>query len=131
MFTGMRGVFMVAAELAKRRYIVSPTSRSAAGADLLATDERCTRSFAIQVKTNAVVFSWFTVNKDTEKFSAPTYFYVLVNIRKDRTDFYVVPSEVVARNVTTFERKNSTWYGVALKSVEQYKDKWELFEKVS
>jgi len=37
--TGMRGVYLAAAEIAARGMIVSPTSRSAAGADLLVTDE--------------------------------------------------------------------------------------------
>jgi len=41
--TGMHGVFLVAAELAKRGYVVSTTSRNAMGADLLVTDDRCAR----------------------------------------------------------------------------------------
>ena len=36
--TGMRGVYLVAAELSKRGFIASPTSRGAQGADLLVTD---------------------------------------------------------------------------------------------
>ena len=40
--SGMTGVYLVAAELSKRGFIVSPTSRGAEGADLLVTDqERC------------------------------------------------------------------------------------------
>lgn len=39
--TGMLGVYLVAAELSRRNFVVSPTSRSAAGADLLATDQAC------------------------------------------------------------------------------------------
>ena len=38
--TGTRGVFLVAAELASRGLIVSPTSRNSFGADLLVTDEQ-------------------------------------------------------------------------------------------
>jgi len=49
--TGMTGVYLVAAELSKRGFIASPTSRSAQGADLLVTDTDCKRSFAVQVKT--------------------------------------------------------------------------------
>jgi hypothetical protein len=33
--TGMRGVYLVAAELSRLGFVVSPTSRSAVGADLL------------------------------------------------------------------------------------------------
>ena len=36
--TGMRGVYLVAAELTRLALIVSPTSRSAQVADLLVTD---------------------------------------------------------------------------------------------
>jgi hypothetical protein len=39
--TGMRGVYLVAAELTRLGFIVSPTSRSARGADLLVTDQEC------------------------------------------------------------------------------------------
>ena len=35
--TGMLGVYLTAVELVKRGFIVSPTSRSAMGADLLVT----------------------------------------------------------------------------------------------
>ena len=39
--TGMIGVYLTAAELSKRGFIVSPTSRGAEGADLLVTDQEC------------------------------------------------------------------------------------------
>jgi hypothetical protein len=48
--TGMTGLYLVAAELSKRGYIASPTSRSAQGADLLVTDPDCRRTFSVQVK---------------------------------------------------------------------------------
>jgi len=38
--TGMRAVYLVAAELVGRGLIVSPTSRNAFGADLLVTNDR-------------------------------------------------------------------------------------------
>jgi hypothetical protein len=41
--TGMQGVYHVAAELTHLGFIVSVTSRSAFGADLLVTDQRCQR----------------------------------------------------------------------------------------
>lgn len=50
--SGMRGVYLVAAELAARGFIVSVTSRSAAGADLLVTDDSCTRAWSVQVKAS-------------------------------------------------------------------------------
>jgi hypothetical protein len=51
--TGMRGVYLVAAELSRLGFIASPTSRSAIGADILVTDQSCQNTFSVQVKTNA------------------------------------------------------------------------------
>ncbi len=42
--TGMFGVYLTAAELTARGLIASPTSRSAIGADLLVTDQRCKKA---------------------------------------------------------------------------------------
>jgi hypothetical protein len=50
--TGMHGVFLTAAELTHRGFIVSLTSRNAFGADLLVTDDQCQRTWSVQVKTN-------------------------------------------------------------------------------
>ena len=38
--TGMRGVYLVAAELSRLGFIASPTSRSAVGSDILAGVEK-------------------------------------------------------------------------------------------
>jgi hypothetical protein len=46
--TGMRGVYLVAAELPRRGFVASPTSRSAIGADILVTDQACSRTYSIQ-----------------------------------------------------------------------------------
>jgi hypothetical protein len=46
----MRGVYLVASELARLGFIVSPTSRSAIGADLLVTNQSCKKAFSVQVK---------------------------------------------------------------------------------
>ena len=45
--SGMRGVYLVAAELVARGFIVSVTSRGAAGADLLVTDHTCARAWSV------------------------------------------------------------------------------------
>ena len=47
--SGMRGVYLAAAELVGQGFIVSVTSRGA-GADLLLTDEACARAWSVQVK---------------------------------------------------------------------------------
>lgn len=56
--TGMRGVYLVEAELSRLGFIASPTSRSAIRADILVTDQSCRNIFSVQVKTNAPTFNF-------------------------------------------------------------------------
>ena len=65
--TGMQGVYLVAAELTKRGLTVAPTSRSAVGADLLVTDERCKKAWSVQVKTNYGRPRFWLLNKNSGK----------------------------------------------------------------
>ena len=60
--SGMRGVYLAAAELARRGYVVSPTSEAAAGADLLITDDSCQRAYSVQVKTITGGFNYWLLN---------------------------------------------------------------------
>jgi hypothetical protein len=57
--TGMRGVYLVAAELLRQGLIASATSRSAIGADILAIDQQCVLTYSVQVKTNARTFGFW------------------------------------------------------------------------
>jgi hypothetical protein len=61
--TGMRGVYLVAAELSRLGFIASPTSRSPIGADILVTDQACKNTFSVQVKTNARIFNFWLLTK--------------------------------------------------------------------
>ena len=129
--TGMRGVYLVAAELSRLGFIASPTSRSAFGADVLVTDQRCKRAFSVQVKTNALNrHSWLVGERAIELASA-SHIYVLVNIRPsvegDRYDYYVVPSKTIAKLVKRYDRPNSVFFAVDRSAVSPYKDKWSTF----
>jgi len=99
--TGMRGVFLVAAELSKLGYIVSLTSRSAYGADLLVTDKDCRKAYSVQVKTNARTFTHWLLNKHSKETISSSHIYVLVNLRKggSQTEFFVVRSKVVSKKM--------------------------------
>jgi hypothetical protein len=126
----MRGVYLVAAELARLGFIASPTSRSAIGADLLATDQACQRAYSVQVKTNAVSFGWFLVGKHAADLKSETLIYVLVNLTKSGPDFFIGPSMEIAPLVQETTRPNSTWYGIRCNDVEKYQGKWtEAFGK--
>ena len=134
-FTGMRGVYLVAAELAKRGYIASPTSRSAMGADLLVTDAKMQRAYSVQVKTNAQTFNFWLVGKHATELASDSYVYVLVSIRErpkaggEDIQFSVVPSRVVKQKVLYEQSKTGTeWYSFMRKDAEPYRDKWSAFE---
>jgi len=128
--TGMRGVYLVAAELSRHGLVASPTSRSAKGADILATDQDCSRAFSVQVKTNASTFSFWLLN--AKEIVSPTHIYVFVNLRTkkgvDENEFFVVPSSVVAENaVHEQSQTGSEWWSISRDAVRSYRDKWELF----
>jgi len=128
--TGMTGVFLVSAELARRGFIACPTSRSARGADILVTDQNCKHACSLQVKTNGKSSSFWLLNPHAKEMVAPTHLYVLVNIRKDRSEFFVVPSRVVARKMDVVKQGKSTWYSISRKNIREFEDKWDLVGEV-
>jgi hypothetical protein len=127
--SGMQGVYLVAAELSRQGYIVSPTSRGAAGADLLVTDQKCKSAYSVQVKTNKKVFSFWLVGKNAKEISSKTHIYVLVNIKKDgkEIEYYVVPSKIVAQNPGLSDGNWENFYFSDAKEAEYYRDRWKLF----
>jgi hypothetical protein len=130
-FTGMWGVYLVAAELSRRGFIASPTSRSVRGADILVTNPNCTKAYSVQVKTNAATFGFWLLNAHSKKMISTTHIYVFVNLRKDgeKVEFYVVPSKVVARNMVKKKHRNNIWYWFSRNCAEKYKDKWVVFSR--
>ena len=130
----MRGVYLVAAELSRLGLIASPTSRSAVGADILVTDKVCSKSFSVQVKTNAKTFSFWLVGKKASEITSDTHLYALVNIRKlkgiEVVDYFIVPSKIIARKLRYSKAKKtgSEWYSFYLEDAEKYKDNWKAFQ---
>jgi hypothetical protein len=134
-FTGMTGLYVVAAELSKRGFIVSPTSRSVQTADLLIADPPCQNVYAVQVKTNASTFGFWLVSAKTANLKSRNLVYALVNLRKSGTaEIYLVPSAIVAKRVR-FSPKSLTrkvdGYSVYLKDIAKYKDRWVIFKRAS
>jgi len=129
--TGMRGVYLVAAELSKLGFIVSPTSRSAFGADLLVTDRQCKKAFSVQVKTNARTFNFWLLNKKSKELISPSHIYVLVNTKRneDEIEYFIVPSKIVSKKMYIEKRKKSIWYSFDYKDAKRYRDKWDVFGK--
>jgi hypothetical protein len=109
--TGMQGVFLVAAELSRLGFIVSPTSRSAAGADLLVTDQICQKAWSVQVKTNSKNARFWLVGKHGSTLSSESHVYVFVTLKGiQRPEFIVAPSSYIKTKVRTLKRPNSTWW---------------------
>lgn len=137
--TGMRGVYLVAAELSRPGLIASPTSRSTIGTDILVTDNFCKRSFSVQVKTNAKTFNYWLVGSRAKEIVSLSHVYVFVNLRSKKDgeaiEFYIVPSSVVAQKTRLGKAKStgSKWYLFNLNDAMPFKDKWDVFldDKVS
>jgi hypothetical protein len=132
--TGMRGVYLVAAEFSRLGFIASPTSRSAIGADLLVTDQSCLRAYSVQVKTNASTFSFWLLSKKARTMVSPHYVYVFVNIRRPKggevIEYFIVPSAVVAEKMqsgTSSTRKWSEWHQFNLVDARPFENDWSLF----
>jgi hypothetical protein len=126
--TGMRGVYLVAAELAKRGFIVSPTSRSAIGADLLVTDQKCKRAYSVQVKTNGRTFNFWLIGKKAKETVSNTHICVLVNAKNTKImgeliEYFIVPSKQLSRG--GYHRGN--WPHIAREKILHCKDKWSVF----
>ena len=127
--TGMLGVYLVAAELTDRGFIVSPTSRSAMGADLLVTDQSCQKAWSVQVKTNRKAAKFWLLSKHAKTLKSDTHAYVFVNVKgKERPDFLVVSSHEVADRMHRVVRSTgSTWYSLRLRDMPSKSEGWELF----
>lgn len=124
--TGMTGVYLVLAELSRRGFVASPTSRSARGADILVTDPNCTHACSLQVKTNGKNASFWLLNPHAKEMVSPTHFYAVVNVLNDGHEFFVVPSRVVSRKMDVVKQGKSTWYSILRKNVAEFRDRWDL-----
>jgi hypothetical protein len=121
-----RGMYLAAAELCRRGFNVTPTSRNMAGADLLITDDRCRNTWTIQIKvtdqTRKRRRGWL-IGRHAKQTANGTHAYVFVMINREKApDFYVVPSTVVARKQTG----HSSMPEFHLEAAKTYKDKWEI-----
>ncbi len=120
--TGMQGVYLVAAELTGRGFIVSVTSRNAFGADLLVTRQGCEMTWSVQVKTNRQTPSYWLLNSHAQGMKYPSHIYVFVNLRgNDRPEYYVVKSEFVAKHVGV----EGTWYWFGRTDALPYLEGWD------
>lgn len=120
--TGMEGVYLVAAELSRHGFIASVTSRNAAGADILATDQECQYPWTIQVKSNASTFSFWLLSAKAKTTASDTLYYALVNLKKNPKDneMYFITSNDVSDYMEIQENKGRLWYFISRNKVVEH-----------
>jgi len=128
--TGMRGVYLVAAELSRLGFIVSPTSRSARGADLLVTDQECQKAWSVQVKTNKKPVNFWLVGVHGLMLKSDSHLYVFVNLKKgdERPEYIVAPSACVADKTKISKgTTGAVWYEFHRKDRPVAGEGWHFF----
>ncbi len=95
--SGVAGEYLVAGEFSRRGYIASITLRNTKGVDILVTNEKATKTAAVQVKTRYSRGTAWVLGEKGENYHAPNLFYAFVSLNfGEPADFYIVPSRVVA-----------------------------------
>ena len=127
---GMRGVYLAAAELSKRGYIVAPTSRGAEGADLLVTSVDCSAVFAVQVKTNTSRSSFFLIGKKAGACQDKSV-WILIDIRDARSEREI--DRVIFYILTGKDLKRLAWHegnfpNIKLRNMSSFMENWSVFE---
>ena len=129
----MCGVYLCAAELSRRGFIVTPTSRNAQGIDLLIANNIGTKTYSIQVKTNATTFNFWLLGEKNQTLKSASLFYIFVNLRKKNVEYYIVPSAYVVKNIQVSKsiskktNKKSMWYVFKLNDAKKFENKWNTF----
>ena len=126
--TGMLGVYLAAAELTRRGFIVSPTSRSAAGADLLLTDSDCQKAFSIQVKSDQTKSNFFLLGSRSRTAVSRSHVYIFVKVKRtkalgDSVSFYIVPS----RKVAELAWHDGKFPNIRIDAISKYENRWSIF----
>ena len=119
--TGVAGEYFVAAELSKKGYIASMMLKNTRGVDILATNKDASKSVGVQVKASRGNAKDWQLNKKAENYHSRNLFYVFVNLRseKERPDFFIVPSKVVANYV---KESHARWLKTPRRDGKPHKD---------
>lgn len=121
--TGMTGVYLVAAELCRLNMIVSVTSRSAKGVDLLATTPDAKKTYAIQVKTLNRKQEYWLIDK--EPLISDNLCYVFVRLSKP-PEFYIAKSSDVAKNAYHEKYGTGNWHSFV--PTKNHLNNWKILK---
>lgn len=121
LLAGVAGEYFVAAELSRRGYIASITLRNTKGIDIVCSNQEATKTVSIQVKTTRESTRTWILDKKAENYRAKNLFYVFVTLNNGKRppDYFVVPSEIVAKFTSTGHKR---WLDAPSKSGKKHKD---------
>lgn len=100
---GVAGAYFVAGELSKKGYIALLTTRNTAGIDIIVSNPDTYKSTNIQVKATEKNDNWMLSAKDEKPHE--NLFFVLVDLRKTKPQYYVVPSKLVAKRIAKHHKE--------------------------
>jgi hypothetical protein len=133
----MRGVYLVASELARLGLITSPTSRSARGADILATTSDCSHAFSVEVKTTTNQQFWMLA-EHAKSIRSKSHVFVFVHITQrkngEEISYYPVVSRFVGDNARLPNPERSAskqyrkGYSIDLGVIKGFKGNWSIFQ---
>ena len=96
------GEHFVAAELSRRGYIASLTSKNTKGIDILASNSDASKAIGIQVKTNQGTKGSWMLSEKNEEFVSDNLFYVFVNLNGiNFPEYHIVPGHIVTKQITS------------------------------
>lgn len=142
---GVSGELFVAAELTRRGYIATLTSKNTKAIDLLVSNKDGSRSVCIQVKacSNRKMNVW-KMSKSSEEITASNLYYVFVNLCEfDNPFYFVVPSKIVAQRIhseyTEWKQKprkdgkmhpdtDMRTFKITESEMEEYQNAWYLLD---
>lgn len=119
-FSGISGEHFVVAELSRRGYIASITSRNTDGVDVLCANKNTGKSVLIQVKTNRGSSRTWLMSQKAEGYIADNLFYIFVNLNDtEKPDYFVVPSNVASKHIV---ESHTAWLETAGKNGRAHVD---------
>jgi hypothetical protein len=106
---------------------------NARGADILCTDTECKTAFSIQVKTKSTRASYWLLSGDYKRFVSDSHIYVFVSVKDGGvpTEFFIIPSKVVAKKAYVEAYGKGIWYSFTVEDAKPYQDKWKIFRSSS
>lgn len=120
--SGMRGVFLGAAELARRGFIVAPAMRTTAGVDLLITDDLRRNAYSVQVTTNRGSNYWIFPNAEVVASDSHLYLFVDIRGKRNTVKYFIVPSEKVSEHhYAVRQPTGAIWCGISRKAVKKHR----------